>query len=366
MSISPTAAGFRVALRRPSLALAEIAWRWTVGATATAVFFFGLVEYLDSLPVTNGELFFLRTRHPFFVAQAMEHILRGSQDRVVMAALIGALLLGLLWIVAASFGRIATVRALLDYFRSGASSNVAEHSPLRALLRLNFLRAAVVLAALVGFFGAAIVAGLATPDADPMGLAFFLFLPLAALVGLAWWILDWFLSLAGLFAVRDGADALGAISAAVGFCRERLGAISAVSTWTGLAHLVAFVGAGMAVSMPMGFAGLVPWRLIVLGMILLTLVYFAVADWLYMARLAGYVCIAEMPEPPPVMLPPLPPFVPPVPALPATQMTSTLEGMQAAPTAPLETTPPQTAPLETTIDRDELILSDVPNRIEQK
>jgi hypothetical protein len=27
-----------------------------------------------------------------------------------------------------------------------------------------------------------------------------------------------------------------------------------------------------------------------------TLAYFAVVDWLYMARLAGYVCIAEMPD----------------------------------------------------------------------
>jgi hypothetical protein len=65
--------------------------------------------------------------------------------------------------------------------------------------------------------------------------------------------------------------------------------------------------------------------------ILVTLAYFAVSDWLYTARLAGYVCIAELPEA--LLAPPAPPVIapPPVPAA--------------------------------TIDRDELILSDVPQPI---
>jgi len=68
----------------------------------------------------------------------------------------------------------------------------------------------------------------------------------------------------------------------------------------------------------------------------LTLVYFALADWLYMARLAGYVCIAEMPE---ALLTALPP----VPAPPST--------------TPLAPGPP----IEAAVDRNEVILSDVPN-----
>jgi hypothetical protein len=78
----------------------------------------------------------------------------------------------------------------------------------------------------------------------------------------------------------------------------------------------------------MGFIPLVPWRLAVVAMMLVTLVYFAIADWLYMARLAGYICVADMPE---EMFAPLPSPVPPAPA-----------------------------PVQTTIDRDEPILSDAP------
>jgi hypothetical protein len=373
MAISATAEGFRAAFRRPSLTLAEIMWRWSTGATASALFLFGLFEYLNTLPVTNGELLFLRTRQPYLVGQAIAHILRGSLNRAVMAALLAAMMLGLLWMFAAALGRIATVRGLLDYFSSSrdaaghvsaggirndgerevaskvstehfreAPSNdirVAPASPLRALVRLNFLRLAVALAAIFGFVGAAILAGFASPAAHPRpALAFFLFLPLAGLICLVWSSLNWLLSLAGMFAVRDGEDAVGAISAAGTLCRERTGAILAVSSWTGLAHLVAFVGATSVVSMPLAFVALVPWRLVVVAILLVTLAYFALADWLYMARLAGYVCIAEMPE---ALLTPLPPAPQPMP----------LRGMPVAPRPPVQTT----------IDRDEPILSDVPN-----
>ena len=186
--------------------------------------------------------------------------------------------------------------------------------------------------------GAAILAGFASPDAHPRpGVAFLLFLPLAALICLAWGSLNWLLSLSGLFAVREGSDVLEAVSAAVTFCRERTGAVAAVSTWTGLAHLTAFVGATTVVTMPLGLAGLLPWRLVVLGVLLVTLAYFALADWLYMARLAGYVCIAEMPE---ELLKPLPP--------------------SPEPTSPHGVVQPA---VQTSIDKDEPILSDVPNLV---
>src|SRR6202043_1713006 len=124
MAISPTAEGFRAAFRRPSLTLAEVMWRWTAGATAAALFIFGLFEYLDTLPVTNGELLFLRTRHPYFVAEAIAHILRGSLNRAAMTALLTALLLSVLWTFVASVGRIATVRGLLDYFRRDVAGDI--------------------------------------------------------------------------------------------------------------------------------------------------------------------------------------------------------------------------------------------------
>jgi hypothetical protein len=368
--ISPTAEGFRAAFRRPSLTLAEITWRWAVGATASALALFGLIEYLRTLPVNDAELLFLRTRQPVLIGQAIAHILRGSLDRVVLATMLAAIALACLWMIAAALGRIATVRALLDYFvvrrstldnsspvlaqdhaSEDAASNVpaevatASTSPFSSLIGVNFLRAAVALATIFGLEGASILAGFASPASNPQpGLAFFLFLPLAALVCIAWCILNWFLSLAAVFVIRDSEDTLGALSAAATLCRQRTGPVLAVSTWNALAHFTAFIGATTAVSLPLGLIAVLPGRAVIACLMFVSLVYFALVDWLYTARLAGYMCILEMPEallaPAPIAA--VPPFVLP-------------------PTAPPSGEPAPMAPVQTTIDRDEPIMSDVPN-----
>ena len=345
MSISPTAEGFRAAFRRPSLTFAEIAWRWIVGGTGTALFFFGLFEYLDTLPVTNADLVLLRTRHPYLIAQAFAHILHGTLGRVSISALLAAFLLSLLWMVAATFGRIATVRGLIDYFHSrfapvagrdiseegdtGIAGGVA-NNVFSAVLRLNFLRVAVAIAALIGFAGSGIVANFVSPASHPRpGMAFLLFVPLLALVCIAWWLLNWTLSLAALFAVGDGKDAIGSISSAIRFSREHAGASAAVTTWSEMGHLVLLSIASTVIAVPMGLAGLLPWQAVMVGMGLVALGYFAIVDWLYIARLAGYVCIAEVPE------------------------------------AMLKSAPPiHRPPVQTAVDRDELILSDVPSPAE--
>jgi hypothetical protein len=331
--VSPTLEGFRASFRRPSLTFAEIAWRWTVGAFAWTLIVFGLIEFLDTLPVTKGDTALLATRQPLLIGRAIAHILRGSLNRGVMAALFAAIALSLLWIIAASIGRAATVNSLLKYFRTRVESDVSTETdaadkprPFRSLIGLNSLRVALTLAAILAFVGASILAGFASPDANPRpGLVFIILLPLAALICIAWPALNWLLSLACIFAVRDGEDTLGSISAAVSFFRKRAGPVSAVSTWTGLAHLVALSVASTAVSVPLAFIQIAPWRLVIAGVFLIALAYFAMVDWLHIACLAGYVFIAEMPD-------------------------------ALAASAPIPAHRPQTS-----IDRNELILSDVLN-----
>jgi hypothetical protein len=330
--VSPTIEGFRATFRRPSLLFAEIAWRWIVGAMALGLFFFGVIEYLNTLPVTNSDAALLATKQPFLAARAIAHILRGSLNRAVLAALFAVIALSLLWIVVASMGRAATVRALLDHFRGGevgkAGSDAPDAAPrpLSSLIGLNFLRAALALSAVLAFAGAAVISSFASPPTNPQpGLVFLLFFPLVALISTAWAVLNWILSLAGIFAVRNGDDVLGAISAAISLVREHLGAVFAVSTWSGLGHLIAISVMSTALWVPLVFLGVAPVRLVIAAMILVTLVYFAVVDWLYMARLSGYICIAEMPA-----------------------LTT-------------EATPVPASLLSGSIDRDEPILSDIPN-----
>jgi hypothetical protein len=100
--VSPTLEGFRAAFRRPSLTFAEIAWRLAVGAMAWALSLFWLIEYLDTLPVSNGDAALLSTKQPWLVARAILHIVHGSLNRAVLAALLAVLAVACLWIVAAA------------------------------------------------------------------------------------------------------------------------------------------------------------------------------------------------------------------------------------------------------------------------
>jgi len=292
--------------RRPLLGLTEIAWRWSFGLAATAMLGFTVREYLATLPVTAGEMLLLRTRQPALIAQALARIVQGSAPRAAAALVVVTLALIVAWIVLASFGRAATLRTLLEYFRDSGHAQVgggytlpiSAIRGLTSLLALNSLRAATMLAAAVGVVGAALVArATSSPDDPSPGKVLLIFWMFTMLIGLAWPLLNWYLSLAAIFAVRDGASALGALAKATELSRTRPGALAAAATWFGIAHAIVFAVASSAAAVPLGFAGVLPGDMVFGGMLLVTLLYFAVVDFLYVGRLASYVFLLEEPEP---------------------------------------------------------------------
>jgi hypothetical protein len=100
-----------------------------------------------------------------------------------------------------------------------------------------------------------------------------------------------------------------------------------------MAHLVAFVVASSAATVPVAFLAVLPGRLVVGGLVLLALLYFAVVDCLYAGRLAAYLYIAESPDD--VIVPRT--FSPEVP------------------------NHPSISPASDRVDPDDLILSDLPH-----
>ena len=334
---SPTLEGFRTIFRRPSFGLAEIAWRWSFSAAAGLLLVFSFFEYLDTLPVSNGDLLLLRTSQPILISRAVLHIFRGSTFRVVETAAVLLLTLGTAWIVIASLGRAATLKALLAHFRKGDVSTPNRSWRLRSLFGLNFFRLGATLAATVGCLAAVLLGGSVSRPSDPApGGALLIIMTVTMLVWLAWSTLNWFLSLAPIFVVADGQNTFGSIAAAVDLCQTRPGSVFAAGTWFGLAHLTAFIVASSVVAFPLGFAPVLPAGVVLGGVLLVTLLYFAVTDFLYIGRLAAYVAIVEMPDAPAsaAIAPPQPPH----------GLTYQDPNLQSSPA----------------VDASELILSDVP------
>ena len=292
--------------RLPALGLAEISWRWSFGLAAAAAFVFFIREYLSTLPITAGEMLLLRTRQPSLMLQALARIFQGSAPRAAAALVVLTLALTAAWIGLSSLGRAVTLKSLLEYFR--ASEGQVQREPeglpisitrgLTSLLFLNSLRAATLLAAFVGVVGAMLIAAAASPPDDPSpGKALLIFWLLAMLIGVACPLLNWYLSLAAIFVVRERESAFGALVKAVDLCRMRPGSLFAAGTWFGIAHAVLFVVATSAAAVPLGFANVLPGGMVLGGLLLVALLYFAAVDFLYVGRLATYVFLLEPPEP---------------------------------------------------------------------
>ena len=323
---SPTLEGFHAIFRRPSVPLAEVMWRWSFGAAALLLLAFGLLEYFDTLPVSNGDLMFLRSGQPILISQAVDRIFQGSSLRFILAAIIVVAALTILWILLASIGRSATVDDLLKYVGERARPVLAAGTSaqristeqklgdansgrwhFRSMAALHFLRAGLGMAATIACFAVIIFAPLISTKEHPHpAIVFLLMLVFLSAVWLIWSSVSWFLSLASIFVVRNGESAFTAISSATNFCLTRGGPVAIIGTWFGLTHVVLFFVATSVIAFPLSLTPLLPFGVVVLVIAVFTLAYFAIVDTLYVARLAGYVAILEappiVPEPPPVLI----------------------------------------------------------------
>lgn len=330
---SPTLEGFRTILRRPSFGFAEISWRWSFGAAAALLATFSFLQYLGTLPVSRLDLLLLKSRQPALVGQAIADIFKGSALRVVRTSLVLTVCLAVLWIVIAALGRTATVKALGSYIQAQFQLEYELKSlRLQSVFGLNLFRVAAALAASVGGFAALMLGTAVSPKTETApGVSFLIVASVLLMVWLAWSVVNWFLSLASVFAVVAGENTFGSLSSAVNLCRDRTGSVFAAGTWFGLAHIVAFFVATSAVAFPLGFAAVLPPAVVMGGILVVALGYFAIVDFLYMGRLAAYVAMIEFPP--------------------------TLVAEQAS--IP-RTMPPMIESQTGSVDRDELILSDIP------
>lgn len=313
-SFSPTSHGFRLAFRRPSIPLAEIAWRWSFAAAAFTLGWLFFREYLASLPVNRVDRLLLASNQPVLISRALHRIFSGSAFRFTEAGVLVAIAFVVAWIALASLGRAATVSAILEQL----DFETSPRAPLSSLIFLNFLRATVALAAIAGALGAIFLSSSfwSSTHISVESASRLFFLMLFA-TWLAWCILNWFLSLSTIFVVTQNASALSSMTESVALFQRRPGPVIVTGILFGLIHLGAFLSAISAAFVTLSTLGAASPALAWLSQFVIIAPYCAIADFLYTARVVAYVFIMRAPEPP-------------------------------------------VAPISTSIDPDELILSDVP------
>src|SRR5664280_3179428 len=127
---SPFQDGFAALWHEPALLATELAWRWCFGFSACALAIISDAWFLDSLKVSPADEFLLGTFQPQLLSGAFQHILRGSLTRLVLEQAVLLLGVTLLWCLAATAGRAATLRRLVAMF--SADDEPVSYTHLRA------------------------------------------------------------------------------------------------------------------------------------------------------------------------------------------------------------------------------------------
>lgn len=286
MTSTPIRDAFTTLRRAPSLWFAEIAWRWAFGAATLVLAFLALWTWLDSLPVSRVDQVLLGSGSAPLIGRALNHIFNGSAARLVRAFAVLVPGMVLLWTVAAASGRAAILRTLM----------LESRAHWRSLLVVSFLRAMTAVAAGVSVLAAFIafvrVATPVPPAEGRPGAAWLIFLTLIFFIATCWSLLNWFLAVAPIYAVRSRrlSDAL---SATLTNFRDHTGKWFWIGTAFGLIHLALFLAFSAIGPMPLALAEVVPRWFTLLALLAITLLYFALVDAIHVLRLISYVAIAE-------------------------------------------------------------------------
>ena len=320
-------AGFRAVVRRPALVLGEVAWRWAFGAAAWTLVIFAIRRILAHVDITQAELLLARHRDVFLIADAGAHIIVQVLPQLARECLVLAPAIAVLWIAAATLGRAITLQSIFSTDVIPSEDAPADPPALRLsdagaseprdlhfgpLLALNFIRAVFTLATLIAFVGALFLTGLALPAENPIAAALVGIL-VAALIGFFWSVVNWFLALAPIWIVRNGHPALPSIADSLDLYRRCPGPYLGIASGFGLLRAAALVAAFVAALLA---SQATPATSIALCLVI-ALMYFAVADFLYIARLAAFVALDESFQPSVISSQPIVPAPEPVMKLPS-------------------------------------------------
>lgn len=321
--------GWRVLMRAPGVILAEIIWRWTFGATMLVLLFISFREYFSSIEVSQAEYALMKSMEPFtwvaIAARVTQAFVSGVRD--MGPVLVPALCL--LWVGLATIGRAATVRSLAA--EEGRTNWIS-------LTALHVFRVGITFAALLAFFGAGAILSSFLDAEKNFGLLFLLNFAALLAISTIWSAVNWFLSVASMFASRDAAGVRDSMRGAADLYYSGAGRVGIrFALLRSVLVIVVTVASLMMTAAWVQGSG----RAAVLGIAVITLVYFAIADALYVWRLAAYIGLTE----PEIAIPSAEPLPPEPPETLESKLGLKAPFEEPAPT--LEAAAPETSPSET-------------------
>ena len=284
MAGNPLREGFREVLRDPALLLIEVGWRWTFGLIAVLVCAAVALLTTKGIRANPQTLDAMSRMSPWELAQSLASFLAAVAGTLVRVGLFAVLSLACCWIVLSALGRRATL--LRPALAPGAD--------LRSCFGVSTIRATITLGALLAWILTGFIAGMAgavsTNNGIPnLGLILLIVLPAALVIVGVWSAANWYLSLAPLFDEEAWAQSVRRVWALIARRRDEVLEISIALAVTRFISLIVALVLSFAVS-----AIVTNLRILVADLLAIALLYFFVADFVSIARLAAFAQLRDM------------------------------------------------------------------------
>jgi hypothetical protein len=280
---NPITQGLRAVARDPAIFLVEILWRWSFAILSCLLVAGVGMMLLGPLHVGKTWDTAWGSRDPQRIGQLLVVIVLLLGVKLIIAVIALPLTIALLWSILAALGRFVTVKRL----RAGLTS-----LRFRTVFALQILRGLISWFSLVLLFattfGEALIATRGTqPD---LVLYYLMVMPSVVLIGTAWLVLNWYLSLAAIFG-REGQSVRGAFRQARQTVRQQRSDFAGTGFVFLLFRFVILMIAMAICGLTSGMEASAPQSYFVL-LVVVSLAYCAIADFLYMARMAAYLALA--------------------------------------------------------------------------
>ena len=285
--------GVREIGRDPALLLTEIGWRWSFGAIAILVAAVSIFLILDSVSIDPRRLQTMAALNPLQLAQSIAEGIASVGSVLWHVAVAAGLLLTVIWVLISALGRYATLAR--PALKPGAS--------LQVCFVVSVIRAMLALAGIAAWFVAGMFAAMLGPATMHSGAPNFgvmstvLLLGFLVIVGV-WSTSNWFLSFLPL---RTEPSWTQCLLSTLSFIRSRRDELLEVSVVNGILRAGLFV---VAVLLSVAVSSVITNpRILVADLLAISLLYFLVADFLYLARLVACRKLRDEPvsQPPPAV-----------------------------------------------------------------
>jgi hypothetical protein len=278
MSSNALREGFREVFRDPALLLIELGWRWAFGIVAIFACVTLALIGTTGVRADPRALESMSRMNPWELAQAIATALATAVGAVLRISLAAILFLSVCWTILSALGRRATL--LRPALAPGAD--------LRGCFGIGALRTAVTLAALLAWIVAGFAVGIAAAFTSSTTVQNFwliasILIPVFLLLAVVWSAANWYLSLAPLFPGDRWTESIADARKFVQAHRDEILEISIALGAMRVVVLIAALTLSFAIS-----AVVTNLRVVVADLVAISLLYFLIADFLNIAKLAAF------------------------------------------------------------------------------